>query len=61
MRSTKDRNFEQDVDELVRGALADMEDEIDPDDMLDYVCGHMEPMTESQREHARLIIERRVG
>lgn len=61
MRSTKDRDFERDVDELVRGALADMDDGIDPEDMLDYVCGHMEPMTESEREHARLVIDRRLG
>lgn len=61
MRSGKERNFEQEVDELVRGALADMEDDIAPEDMLDYVCGHMEPMTERDREHARLVIDRRLG
>jgi hypothetical protein len=60
-RSMKGDYFEEDVDKLVRGALADMDDDIDVEDMLDYVVGHMDPMTESQREHARLIIERRVG
>jgi hypothetical protein len=57
----KEDHFEEDVDRLVRGALADMDDDIDVDDMLDYVVGHMDPMTERQREHARLIIDRRIG
>lgn len=54
------RSFEQQVDELVRGALADMESEIDPEDLLDYVVGNMLPMTETQREHTRLVIQRYV-
>jgi hypothetical protein len=59
MRSPKEVCFEQQVDELVRGALADMDDEIDPDDMLDYVSGHMS--IKGREDEARRIIERRIG
>jgi hypothetical protein len=59
MRSMKGEYFEQDVDQLVRGALADMDDDIDEDDMLDFVSGHMN--IKGREDEARRIISRRLG
>lgn len=58
MRSTKERDFEREVTELVQGALADMEDEIDPEDMLDLVSGQVN--ITGREDEARRIIGRYV-
>ena len=61
MGRSKNRTLEEEADTILRGALADMEGAIHPDDALDLIVGQVGQLQPGELEVVKRVIERRLG